>query len=94
MRVEFGKARCRLHGGLSTGPKTESDRARTAEAQRRRWRAYREGCKGALPDPTVGNRIMGDEKLEKVIEKLAMSEKTTLVCERAPEGKIRVTSGS
>jgi hypothetical protein len=37
---------------------------------------------------------MGHEKLEKVIEKLATSEKTTLVCERAPEGKIRVTSGS
>jgi hypothetical protein len=27
MRVEFGKARCRLHGGLSTGPKTEAGRA-------------------------------------------------------------------
>jgi hypothetical protein len=32
MRVEFGKARCRLHGGLSTGPKTEAGRARIAEA--------------------------------------------------------------
>jgi hypothetical protein len=42
MRVEFGKARCRLHGGLSTGPKTEAGRARIAEAQRRRWRDYRE----------------------------------------------------
>jgi hypothetical protein len=40
----------------------------------------------------VGNR--GHEKLEKVIEKLATSEKTTLECERGPEGKIRVTSGS
>jgi hypothetical protein len=37
---------------------------------------------------------MGHEKLEKVIEKRATSEKTTQVCERAPEGKIRVTSGS
>jgi hypothetical protein len=43
VRVEFGKARCRFHGGLSTGPKTEVGRARIAEAQRRRWRAYREG---------------------------------------------------
>jgi hypothetical protein len=43
VRVEFGKARCRFHGGLSTGPKTEAGRARIAEAQRRRWRAYREG---------------------------------------------------
>jgi hypothetical protein len=42
VRVEFGKARCRFHGGLSTGPKTEAGRARIAEAQRRRWRAYRE----------------------------------------------------
>ena len=42
LRVEFGKARCRLHGGLSTGPKTEAGRARIAEAQRRRWRNYRE----------------------------------------------------
>jgi hypothetical protein len=42
MRVEFGKARCRFHGGLSTGPKTEAGRARIAEAQRRRWRDYRE----------------------------------------------------
>ncbi|MFZ2081300.1 MAG: HGGxSTG domain-containing protein [Xanthobacteraceae bacterium] len=49
VRVEFGKARCRFHGGLSTGPKTEAGRARIAEAQRRRWRAYREGRKGASP---------------------------------------------
>ena len=49
LRVEFGKARCRLHGGLSTGPKTEVGRARIAEAQRRRWRAYREGRQGASP---------------------------------------------
>ncbi|WP_427026604.1 HGGxSTG domain-containing protein (plasmid) [Aureimonas ureilytica] len=37
MRVEPGKHRCRLHGGLSTGPRTEEGRARIAEAQRRRW---------------------------------------------------------
>jgi hypothetical protein len=43
VRVELGKARCRFHGGLSTGPKTEAGRARIAEAQRRRWAAYREG---------------------------------------------------
>jgi hypothetical protein len=42
VRVEDGKARCRFHGGLSTGPKTESGRARIAEAQRRRWQAWRE----------------------------------------------------
>lgn len=37
-----GKARCKFHGGLSTGPKTPEGRARIAEAQRRRWR-LREG---------------------------------------------------
>jgi hypothetical protein len=37
-----GKKRCRFHGGLSTGPKTEAGRARIAEAQRRRWRNYRQ----------------------------------------------------
>ena len=46
VRVEFGKARCRFHGGLSTGPKTEAGHARIAEAQRQRWRAYREGRQG------------------------------------------------
>jgi hypothetical protein len=50
VRVEFGKERCRFHGGLSTGPKTEAGRARIAEAQRRRWRAYGEGPKGAPPE--------------------------------------------
>jgi hypothetical protein len=42
VRVELGSARCRFHGGLSTGPKTEGGRARIAEAQRRRWREYRQ----------------------------------------------------
>jgi hypothetical protein len=42
VRVEPGKRRCRFHGGLSTGPKTEAGRTRIAEAQRRRWQAYRE----------------------------------------------------
>jgi hypothetical protein len=37
---------------------------------------------------------MGPKNLEKVLEKLATTEKMTLVCEKAPEGKIRVTSGS
>lgn len=30
-----GKARCRLHGGLSTGPKTEEGRARVRDGYRR-----------------------------------------------------------
>jgi hypothetical protein len=34
--------RCRLHGGLSTGPKTPEGRTRIAEAQWKRWAARRE----------------------------------------------------
>ncbi len=41
VRVEPGKLRCRFHGGMSTGPKTAEGRARIAEAQRRRWAAWR-----------------------------------------------------
>lgn len=33
-----GKARCRLHGGASTGPKTPEGRRRIAAAQFARWR--------------------------------------------------------
>lgn len=35
-----GKWRCKFHGGLSTGPKTEAGKIRAAEALRR-WRAAR-----------------------------------------------------
>ena len=38
-----GKRRCRLHGGLSTGPRTAAGRARIAEAQRARHAAKRVG---------------------------------------------------
>jgi transcriptional regulator with XRE-family HTH domain len=38
---EPGRTRCRVHGGLSTGAKTPEGRARIAEAQRRRWAAWR-----------------------------------------------------
>jgi hypothetical protein len=41
VRAEPRNARCRFHGGLSTGPRTEAGRARIAEAQRRRWAAFR-----------------------------------------------------
>jgi hypothetical protein len=41
VRSEPGKARCRFHGGKSTGPKTQAGRARIAAAQRLRWRTYR-----------------------------------------------------
>ena len=36
-----GKARCKFHGGLSTGPTTSVGRERIAEAQRRRWAKWR-----------------------------------------------------
>src|SRR5947209_700216 len=35
-------SKCRVHGGLSTGPRTAEGKARIAEAQRERWRAYRQ----------------------------------------------------
>src|SRR5689334_15221393 len=41
VRGEPGKARCRFHGGLSTGPRTVEGRARVAEAQRQRWARHR-----------------------------------------------------
>jgi hypothetical protein len=34
--------RCRLHGGLSSGPKTAEGKAKIAAAQRARWAAYRQ----------------------------------------------------
>lgn len=39
-----GKTRCKFHGGMSTGPKTAEGRQRIAEAQRRRWAAYRKAA--------------------------------------------------
>jgi hypothetical protein len=38
--------------------------------------------------------IMSPETLEKVLAKLATTDKATIVVEKAPDGKIRVTSGS
>jgi hypothetical protein len=35
-KVVPGRRRCRLHGGLSTGPRSADGRARIAEANRRR----------------------------------------------------------
>lgn len=36
----IGKSRCRLHGGLSTGPKTEEGRKRVAQASQLRMKEY------------------------------------------------------
>lgn len=38
---EPGRRRCKFHGGKSTGPRTAEGRARIAEAQSRRWAAWR-----------------------------------------------------
>jgi hypothetical protein len=40
-KVIPGRTRCAFHGGKSTGPVTESGKARIAEAQRRRWAKWR-----------------------------------------------------
>ena len=39
-----GKTRCKFHGGMSTGPKTAEGRQKIADAQRRRWAAYRKAA--------------------------------------------------
>ena len=41
MKSEPGKARCKFHGGKSTGAKTPEGLARIAEVQRQRWAAWR-----------------------------------------------------
>ena len=38
--------------------------------------------------------VLHTETLEKVLEKLATTQKSTIVIERQPDGKIRATSGS
>src|SRR5262244_3317906 len=53
-RVVPGKRRCRFHGGLSTGPRTVEGRARIAEAQRRRWRAFRDVTTRADAEKAAG----------------------------------------
>ena len=42
-----GRARCRFHGGLSTGPKTAEGRARIAESNRRRAQVRAEAKRAA-----------------------------------------------
>lgn len=55
-----GKARCKFHGGASTGPKTQKGRDRIAEAQRRRWaawRAIRTTCTEGLIGTTDNHKV-------------------------------------
>ena len=41
-KVVQGRKKCRMHGGLSTGPKTAEGIERIREAQKRRWGQYRD----------------------------------------------------
>ena len=45
-----GKARCRMHGGLSTGPRSVEGRERIAAVQRERWARFRAS--------KVGDRVL------------------------------------
>jgi hypothetical protein len=37
----MANGRCKLHGGKSTGPLTDTGRARISAAQRERWKRWR-----------------------------------------------------
>ncbi|MEQ1956417.1 HGGxSTG domain-containing protein [Mesorhizobium sp. CN2-181] len=50
MAVISGKHRCRMHGGLSSGPKTAEGRSRIAEAQKRRWQRQKEAQPECPPE--------------------------------------------
>lgn len=50
-KSEPGRARCRLHGGLSTGPKSAEGRERIATAQRQRWQDWRENSRPVATAP-------------------------------------------
>ena len=41
LKSEPGRTRCKFHGGMSTGPKTQDGKERIAEAQRKRWADWR-----------------------------------------------------
>nr|WP_317853180.1 HGGxSTG domain-containing protein [Ruegeria sp. WL0004] len=45
-KSEPGRDRCRFHGGLSTGPKTEAGRAKISATQKARWAAYHRQQRG------------------------------------------------
>lgn len=53
-----GRRRCRLHGGLSTGPKTAEGREAIGRAPKARWEAVRERL-AELPANTHGSYLSG-----------------------------------
>ena len=65
-----GKRRCRLHGGLSSGPKTAEGRARIAQANLRHgkyvaWRTHREREKRYFAEI---RRLMAEAKAAGLLE--------------------------
>ena len=57
-----GKARCQLHGGKSTGPRTEAGRARIAAAQLKHGRLTKEKRAEAKRRAKVGRQIRAELK--------------------------------
>jgi hypothetical protein len=57
-----GKARCQLHGGRSTGPRTEAGRARIAAAQLKHGRLTKERRAEAKRRAQVGREIRAELK--------------------------------
>lgn len=45
-KLLYRGGRCRLHGGLSTGPKTEAGKQRALEAMREGWQQWRQKMTG------------------------------------------------
>ena len=73
--------RCKLHGGLSTGPRTHEGLRRLSDAARRRWRAKRTarsvahrprliepGDTTGLPDPQLLDHYAGLLSLNEFVE--------------------------
>ena len=55
-----GKARCQLHGGLSTGPRTEAGRARIASAHIKHGRLTKEKRAESKRRAEVGRQIRAE----------------------------------
>ncbi|WP_340256192.1 HGGxSTG domain-containing protein [Roseobacter sp. HKCC-CH-9208] len=55
-----GRARCRNHGGASTGPRTEEGRARIAAAQTTHGRLTKEKRAAAKRNAEVGRQIRAE----------------------------------
>jgi hypothetical protein len=72
---------------------TARDRAEAAAAIRNLRRDTKGRTRARRVAGAVGG-IMGPEKLEKVLERMAVTDNATLVCEKAPDGKVRVTSSA